>query len=149
MTQVWMIVSATICLLVAGQTGSGLSSEALNVLKADNYFQMARQAKASGDIKKASDYLNKILALKFPPSAQAQRLLGGTYLLLAEIQLGQNKLNKAKSSALSAIKRCGSQPSLILAETYKLLSKIAKAQGKAKESQEYLEKSMAVLEKIR
>lgn len=125
---------------------SFLSEEERNVLKADVYFNLARQANESQQHDEALANLGCITRLRFPSDPQAQHLLGGSYLMIAEIHLQSRRPVEARKSAMEAISRCGKQPCLVVAEAYKVLARIALMQGKKKESREYLHRSMKVLD---
>jgi len=140
-----LITSAAILGGPEGNFG-GLSQQDLNVMKAETIFQVARQAKQAKKYDEARDHLKKILALDFPQTAQAQNLLGGTHLLLGQVEYTQGNIHQAKVSADQAVALC--RDGVMLSEAYKLLSRIAKDLGDGAGSEAHLKRAMEILEKV-
>jgi len=115
------------------------------VLLAELYFDQARAAKSKGDEGEAETYLVRILELEFPLVPRAQYLLGGTHVLLGQLQMGQGKVGLARASAKEAIQRIGPGGGVLLAEAYKLLALVADQEGKHDFAVRYRQDAMRVL----
>ncbi|MBI4861915.1 MAG: hypothetical protein HY815_16905 [Candidatus Riflebacteria bacterium] len=142
------VAAAVSCEPAAGQGYRGrLSSEEQNVLKAEKYFALAKQATAARRYREAREYLLRITSLRFPRDPQAQYLLAGAYMLLAQIDLGQSQFQTAESSARAALRLCGNRSGVVPAESMRVLGRVAEVQGRRSDSSRYLKRALEMLER--
>lgn len=112
-----------------------------NVIAAQALLGAARDAHRDGDPATAMQRLEAILSLEFPPTPDAQRLAGGTCLLLADIQRELGNLPGAKAAALDGVRRCGAEPGPIKVELLRGLAAICTDLGETAEAARFAEQA--------
>ncbi len=123
----------------------GMSAAETNVLQAEKMFQEAKRHVSSGQYRHAEGLLGGILSMAFPGDDSARQLKAGAHVSLAEVQLLQNKLPEAESTAGGGLYLTGSDanPTYLRAELLEMLARIADAQGSGDRASEFRTRAAA------